>query len=77
MSNIIDQHMHSSDHWETVYRSKPFDAVSWYAPHLGESLRLIQKLCPDPMASITDIGGRFVAAPVSRCVGVGYIGYRH
>ena len=49
--------MHSSDHWENVYRSKPFDAVSWYAPHLGESLRLIQKLCPDPMASIIDIGG--------------------
>jgi SAM-dependent methyltransferase len=49
--------MHSSDHWEAVYRSKPFDAVSWYAPHLGESLRLIQKLCPDPMAVIIDIGG--------------------
>jgi SAM-dependent methyltransferase len=47
----------ASDHWENVYRNKPFDAVSWYAPHLGESLRLIQKLCPDPASSIIDIGG--------------------
>ena len=49
--------MHTSDHWENVYRQKSFDAVSWYAPHLGESLRLIQELCPDANASIIDIGG--------------------
>ena len=49
--------MHSSDHWENVYRNKSFDAVSWYAPHWGESLRLIQELCPDATASIIDIGG--------------------
>ena len=49
--------MHPSDHWENVYRNKSFDAVSWYAPHLGESLRLIQELCPDANASIIDIGG--------------------
>lgn len=49
--------MHTSDHWENVYRNKSFDAVSWYAPHLGESLRLIQELCPDATASIIDIGG--------------------
>jgi SAM-dependent methyltransferase len=49
--------MQGSDHWENVYRNKPFDAVSWYAPHLDDSLRLIQKLCPDPAASIIDIGG--------------------
>ena len=49
--------MHSSDHWENVYRSKPFDAVSWYAPHLGDSLRLIEQLCPDKTAAIVDIGG--------------------
>jgi SAM-dependent methyltransferase len=49
--------MQGSDHWENVYRNKPFDTVSWYAPHLDESLRLIQELCPDPAASIIDIGG--------------------
>ncbi len=49
--------MHTSEHWEDVYRSKRFDAVSWYAPHLGESLRLIKQLRPDKTAAIVDIGG--------------------
>lgn len=49
--------MQTSDHWENVYRSKNFDAVSWYAPHLGESLRLIEQLYPDKTAAIVDIGG--------------------
>lgn len=49
--------IHSADHWENVYRNKNFDSVSWYAPHLGESLRLIEQLCPDKTASIVDIGG--------------------
>ena len=48
--------IHSADHWENVYRSKNFDAVSWYAPHLGESLRLIEQLCPDKTAAIVDVG---------------------
>jgi SAM-dependent methyltransferase len=47
---------HAADHWENVYRSKHFDAVSWYAPHLGESLRLIEQLCPDKTAAIVDVG---------------------
>ena len=46
-----------SSHWETVYESKSFDSVSWYAPHLNESLRLIEDVCPDKMASIVDVGG--------------------
>lgn len=44
-------------HWEDVYQSRSFDAVSWYAPHLDESLRLIENLCPQPGAAIVDIGG--------------------
>jgi len=47
----------TSEHWDDVYRNKRFDAVSWYAPHLGESLRLIEELCPDRTAAIVDIGG--------------------
>lgn len=46
-----------SQHWDNIYRSKPFDAVSWYTPHLGESLRLIEHLCPDKTAAMVDIGG--------------------
>jgi SAM-dependent methyltransferase len=49
--------MQTSDHWEDVYRKKSFDTVSWYAPHLAESLQLIEQLCPDRTASIVDIGG--------------------
>ncbi len=49
--------MPTADHWENVYRSKPFDSVSWYAPHLDESLRLIELLAPDKTAAIVDIGG--------------------
>ncbi len=44
------------DHWENVYRSKNFDAVSWYSPHLGESLRLIEQLSDDKTVAIVDIG---------------------
>lgn len=47
----------NADHWENVYQSKRFDAVIWYAPHLAESLRLIEQLCPDKTAAIVDIGG--------------------
>jgi SAM-dependent methyltransferase len=49
--------MQTTEHWENVYRSKNFDVVSWYAPHLGESLRLIGQLTPDKTAAIVDIGG--------------------
>lgn len=48
--------MQVSEHWENVYRNKSFDSVSWYAPHLSDSFRLIQELCPDSTASIIDIG---------------------
>lgn len=44
-------------HWESVYQTKDFDSVSWYAPHLNESLELIQKLAPSKIASIIDVGG--------------------
>jgi SAM-dependent methyltransferase len=49
--------MQTTEHWENVYRIKNFDVVSWYAPHLGESLRLIGQLTPDKTAAIVDIGG--------------------
>ena len=44
-------------HWDTVYRTKEPDAVSWYRPHLERSLALIKRAAPDPSASIIDIGG--------------------
>jgi SAM-dependent methyltransferase len=45
------------NHWDTVYRTKAPDAVSWYRPHLERSLELIQAVVPDLSASIIDVGG--------------------
>lgn len=47
----------SKSHWERVYGTKAPDAVSWYAPHLNESLRFIQRTGVDSGASIIDVGG--------------------
>ena len=49
--------MEAADFWDGVYQGKRFDAVSWYAPHLDESLQRIQALTPDRHAAIVDIGG--------------------
>jgi SAM-dependent methyltransferase len=44
-------------HWEQVYRTKQPTEVSWYAPHLDVSLRLIEDATPNRDASIIDVGG--------------------
>jgi len=47
----------SRQHWETVYRSKSSDAVSWYQPHADRSLQLIQATGLGPQAKVIDVGG--------------------
>lgn len=47
----------NKSHWEQVYGSKAPDAVSWYAPHLDESLAFIRRTGVAPDASIMDVGG--------------------
>lgn len=47
----------NSEHWDSVYRNKPFDAVSWYAPHLDDSLELITQLQRGCGSAVIDIGG--------------------
>jgi SAM-dependent methyltransferase len=47
----------TKDHWERVYTAKGPDQVSWYAPHLNESLLYIQKTGVGEAASIVDVGG--------------------
>lgn len=47
----------ANTHWDTVYRTKAPDAVSWYRPHLETSIDLIQRVAPDSSASIIDVGG--------------------
>jgi SAM-dependent methyltransferase len=44
-------------HWEQVYETKAPDAVSWYAPHLDESLRYIRRTGVALDARIVDVGG--------------------
>lgn len=49
--------MSSKTHWESVYRSKAVDEVSWYRPHLDVSLRLIENAAADRDSAIIDVGG--------------------
>lgn len=49
--------MNVETHWERIYREKAPDAVSWYRPHLGMSLSLIEKTAPERNVSIIDVGG--------------------
>jgi len=47
----------SSEHWERVYRQKGHANVSWYRPHLEQSLALIAATGVDTSARIVDLGG--------------------
>jgi len=49
--------MDDKSHWETVYGTKPADAVSWFQPTAQRSLRLIRRVAPDLDAPIIDVGG--------------------
>ena len=49
--------MDARQHWERVYRTKLPQQVSWYAPHLDVSLRLIEDAAPNQSAAIIDVGG--------------------
>ncbi len=45
-------------HWEQVYQNKAPDQVSWYAPHLETSLKLIERATGgNRQAAIIDVGG--------------------
>lgn len=44
-------------HWEAVYEAKAPDAVSWYAPHLRESMSYIRRTNLPASTAIIDVGG--------------------
>lgn len=44
-------------HWDKIYIETRPQALSWYAPHLETSLRLIEELAADRTSSIIDVGG--------------------
>jgi SAM-dependent methyltransferase len=45
------------DHWQAVYETKPADAVSWYRPHLEQSLAFVRASGVDVTGCIVDVGG--------------------
>lgn len=49
--------MVNQSHWESVYRRKPVDGVSWYRPHLERSLAIIEATALPKDAHIVDVGG--------------------
>ena len=49
--------MKPKDHWESVYATKPTDAVSWFQVHADQSLRLIKDTGVPSSAAIIDVGG--------------------
>ena len=44
-------------HWENIYTTKETTAVSWYAPHLNTSMRMIEAAGLPKDAAIIDVGG--------------------
>jgi SAM-dependent methyltransferase len=49
--------MNAKIHWESVYDSKAPEAVSWYAPHLRESLRYVDRAAAHKGVAVIDVGG--------------------
>ena len=49
--------MTDKSHWEGVYRQKSANEVSWFQPHLKQSLLLISEAELPTTAAIVDVGG--------------------
>jgi SAM-dependent methyltransferase len=49
--------MPTREHWESVYERKDPRQVSWYRPHLEQSLRLIEGAGLAKDAALIDVGG--------------------
>jgi SAM-dependent methyltransferase len=44
-------------HWDTVYRTKTPDHLSWFRPHLDRSLAFLDAADLSPTAGVIDVGG--------------------
>jgi SAM-dependent methyltransferase len=53
---VIDMATDLQSYWENVYRQKDVQQVSWYRPHLGVSLRLMQQAGLNPSSRVIDVG---------------------
>lgn len=43
-------------HWDTVYRTKASDSVSWYRPHLETSIALLRQAGLGSQSRVLDVG---------------------
>src|SRR5215472_17871366 len=48
--------MNVAGHWDSVFKDKAANEVSWYCSHLDLSLDMIQRYAPNQSASIIDVG---------------------
>lgn len=48
--------MSDQSHWDRVYETKAATEVSWFSPHLEQSLSIIERICPTQSAQIIDVG---------------------
>jgi ubiquinone/menaquinone biosynthesis C-methylase UbiE len=48
--------LNQTEHWDAVYRTKAADRLSWYAPHLAQSLALIDEAHLPADAAVIDVG---------------------
>ena len=63
----VDFYSEPKDHWENVYATKPTTEVSWFQPHAGRSVELLQRAGLSPGAALIDVGGG--ASTCCRCSG--------
>ncbi|HYM87349.1 MAG TPA: class I SAM-dependent methyltransferase [Pseudoxanthomonas sp.] len=55
MTNIPDKS--PQGHWQSVYRTKPADSVSWFRPRLDVSLKLLRQAGLNASSRLLDVGG--------------------
>ncbi len=58
-------------HWESVYRARRVDEVSWFQREPAVSFGLIRKVAPETSARIIDVGGG-ASSLVDALAGAGY-----
>lgn len=64
--------MEERQHWETVYRAKAPDTVSWYQRHADHSLALILGVASNRREPIIDVGGG-ASVLVDELLDAGYV----
>lgn len=63
--------MERHDHWESVFQHKSPEDLSWYRPHLEQSLGLLQASGLGTDAAVIDVGGG-TSTWVDDLLGLGY-----